>query len=211
MPAGPDYTIPDPFTHGYLYGSTSHAFFGEPDYPPEQIAAAKDGSWQPTDYTDINHSFAFGTGNAISTATDLVTWMKALVGGKVLDSEYQKLWLDSPQVEDPAKPAGQWYGYGIARQNWGSNNLIFHGGETASYNSKIGVETTNDVTLVIWTSMTLDVETEQQTANALMLKVLDQIMVESPLAVKASDSHLRRQAHRGRRTETCRGRQREYL
>jgi hypothetical protein len=35
--------------------------------------------------------------------------------------------------------------------------------------------------------MTLDVETEQQTANTLMLKVLDQIMVESPLAVKASD------------------------
>ena len=57
--------------------------------------------------------------------------MDALAGGKVLDAEYQKLWLDSPQVEDPAKPAGQWYGYGITRQTWGSNNLIFHGGETA--------------------------------------------------------------------------------
>ena len=187
LPPGATYTIPDPFTHGYLYGSSSVALYGEPDYTPEQIAAAKDGSWQPTDYTDVNHSFAFGAGNVNSTATDLVTWMKALVGGKVLDSEYQKLWLDSPQVQDPAKPGGQYYGYGISRLKWGSNNLIFHGGETAGYNSKIGVETTNDVTLVIWTNMTVDVDTERQTANTLMLKVLDQIMVESPLAVTAAD------------------------
>jgi D-alanyl-D-alanine carboxypeptidase len=187
LPAGPDYTIPSPFTHGYLYGSSSIALFGEPDYTAEQIAAAEDGSWQPTDYTDVNHSFAFGAGNAISTANDLAIWMKALVGGKVLDSEYQKLWLDSPQIEDPAKPAGLWYGYGITTQKWGSNNLIYHGGETLGYNSKIAVETTNDVTLVLWTTLTVDVEKEQQTANTLMLEVLDQIMVESPMAVKASD------------------------
>jgi D-alanyl-D-alanine carboxypeptidase len=187
LPPGPTYTIPDPFTHGYLYGSSSVALFGEPDYTPEQIGAAEDGTLKPTDYTDVNHSFAFGAGNVISTANDLATWTKALVGGKVLDSEYQKLWLDSPQVEDPAKPRGQSYGYGITRQTWGSNNLIYHGGETAGYNSKMAVETTNDVTLVVWTSMTLDVKTEQQTANTLMLKVLDQILVESPLAVTAAD------------------------
>ena len=109
------------------------------------------------------------------------------MGGKVLDAEYQKLWLDSPQIENPEKPAGQWYGYGITRQTWGSNNLIYHGGETAGYNSKMAVETTNDVTLVLWTNLTLDVKTEQQTANTLMLKVLDQIMVESPLAITAAD------------------------
>ena len=187
LPAGPTYTIPDPFTHGYLYGNSSVALFGEPDYTPEQIAAAEDGTLKPTDYTDVNHSFAFGAGNVISTANDLATWTKALVGGKVLDSEYQKLWLDSPQVQDPAKPGGQWYGYGITRQKWLSNNLIYHGGETVGYNSKMAVETTNDVTLVLWTNLTLDVKTEQQTANTLMLKVLDQIMVESPLAITAAD------------------------
>ena len=187
LPPGPTYTIPDPFTHGYLYGSSSVALFGEPDYTPEQIAAAEDGTLKPTDYTDVNHSFAFGAGNVISTANDLATWTKALVGGKVLDSEYQKLWLDSPQVQDPAKPGGQWYGYGITRQKWLSNNLIYHGGETVGYNSKMAVETTNDVTLVLWTNLTLDVKTEQQTANTLMLKVLDQIMVESPLAITAAD------------------------
>ena len=171
LPAGASFTIPDPFAHGYLYGSSSIALFGEPAYTPEQIAAAKDGTLQPTDYTDVNHSFAFGAGNVISTAHDLVTWTKALVGGQVLDAEYQKLWLDSPQMEDPDKPGGLWYGYGITRQSWGSNNLIYHGGETAGYNSKMAVETTNDVTLVLWTTLTVDVDKEQQTANTLMLKV----------------------------------------
>jgi D-alanyl-D-alanine carboxypeptidase len=65
--------------------------------------------------------------------------------------------------------------------------LIYHGGETVGYNSKMAVETTNDVTLVLWTTLTVDVDKEQQTANTLMLKVLDQIMVQSPLAVTAAD------------------------
>jgi D-alanyl-D-alanine carboxypeptidase len=104
LPAGASFTIPDPFAHGYLYGSSSVALFGEPAYTPEQIPAAKDGTLQPTDYTDVNHSFAFGAGNVISTAHDLVTWTKALVGGQVLNAEYQKLWLDSPQMEDGSAP-----------------------------------------------------------------------------------------------------------
>ena len=186
LPPGPTYTIPDPFTHGYLYGSSSVALYGEPDYTPEQIAAAKDGSWQPTDYTDVNHSFAFGAGDVISTTTDLVTWMDALAGGKVLDAEYQKLWLDSPQVEDPAKPAGQWYGYGITRQTWGPNTIYFHGGETVGYNSKIISDTANGVTIALWTNLTVDVDKERQTANTLMLQILDQIYVSSPFTPAAS-------------------------
>ena len=188
LPPGSSSAIPAPFTHGYLYGSSSVALFGEPDHTPEQIAAAKDGTLQPTDDTNINHSFAFGAGNVIYTANDLATWSKALVGGQVLDAEYQKLWLDSPQMEKPDNPAGQWYGYGITMQTWGPNTLIYHGGETAGYNSKMAVETTNDVTLVLWTNRTVDVDKEQQTANTLMLKILDQIYVQSPLAPAASSA-----------------------
>ena len=186
LPAAASFTIPDPFAHGYLYGSSSVALYGEPDYTPEQIAAAKDGSWQPTDYTDINHSFAFGAGNVISTTTDLVTWMDALAGGKVLDAEYQKLWLESPQMEDPDNPAGQSYGYGITRQSWGPNTIYFHGGETAGYNSKIISDIANGVTIVLWTNLTVDVDKERQTANTLMLQILDQIYVTSPFTPSAS-------------------------
>lgn len=180
LPPGDSTAIPDPYSHGYLYGSSSVALYGTPEYTPEQIAAAKDGTLQPTDYTGVNHSFAFGAGNAISTAHDLAIWMKALVGGEVLDAEYQQLWLDSLQVEDPDKPAGLWYGYGITSQRWGTNNrMLFHGGETAGYNSSIVVETTNDVTAVVWTTLTVDVDRMRQTANVLMVKVLDQIYVQS--------------------------------
>jgi len=50
------------------------------------------------------------------------------------------------------------------------------------------VETTNDVTLVVWTNLTVDVDKERQTANALMLKILDQIYAQSPLAPVASSA-----------------------
>jgi len=182
LPVSTSNSIPEPYSHGYLYGSSSVALFGTPEYTPEQVTGAKDGSFLPTDYTDVNHSFAYAAGGAISTANDLVTWMNALVGGKVLDAEYQKIWLDSLQMEDPDNPAGLWYGYGITRQSWGPNTMLFHGGETAGYNSAMVVETTNDVTLVVWTNLTVDVDKMRQTANSLMLKILDQIYVQSPLA-----------------------------
>ena len=188
LPVGTSNSIPEPYSHGYLYGSSSVALFGTPEYTPEQIAGAKDGSFQPTDYTDVNHSFAYAAGGVISTANDLARWMNALVGGKVFDAQYQKIWLDSVQLEDPGNPAGQWYGYGIARQSWGPNTLLLHGGETAGCNSAMVVETTNDVTLVVWTNLTVDVDSMRQTANSLMLKVLDQIYVQSPLARVSASS-----------------------
>ncbi len=174
--------IPEPFAHGYLYGSSSVALYGEPPYSAEQIAAAHDGTWAPTDYTDVNHSFAFAAGGVTSTAADLVTWMKALAGGRVLDADLQQQWLDSLQVQDPGNPAGLWYGYGINRQSWGPNTIYLHGGETAGYNSSMVADPVNGVTLVVWTNLTVAVDTMQPTANQLMIKVLDQIYVQSPLA-----------------------------
>ena len=47
--------------------------------------------------------------------------MQALVGGKVLNADYRRRWLDSLQPEDPSKPHGQQYGYGIAQLRFGPN------------------------------------------------------------------------------------------
>ena len=140
LPAADVNTLPEPYSHGYLYGSASVAMVGEPPYSPEVIAAAKAGTLLPTDFTDLNHSWAEATGGAISTADDLAIWIKALVGGRVLNAETQRLWLDSVQPEDPSKPEGQKYGYGIAQFSWGPNTIYFHGGETAGYNSKISYD-----------------------------------------------------------------------
>ena len=173
-------TIPKPYSHGYLYGSSSVALVGEPPYSPEVQAAARAGTLPPKDYTDVNHSFAMAAGGVISTANDLAIWIKALVGGKVHNADYQRRWFDSLQPEDPSKPNGQKYGYGIVQLSWGPNTIYFHGGETPGYNSKISYDLANDVTLIIWTNLTVSLD-GQQTANTLWVKVLDHIYKVSPL------------------------------
>jgi D-alanyl-D-alanine carboxypeptidase len=180
LPPGTVNTIPEPYSHGYLYGSSSVAIVGEPPYSPEVQAAARAGTLLPKDYTDVNHSNAAAAGGVISTAADLATWIKALVGGRVFNASYQHKWLHSLQPEDPSKPKGQKYGYGIVQLSWGPNTIYFHGGETVGYNSKISYDPANDVTLIVWTNLPVSLD-GQQTANTLWLKVLDQIYVVSPL------------------------------
>lgn len=185
LPANTVNTIPDPYSHGYLYGSSSVALVGEPPYTPEVQAAARGGTLLPRDYTEVNHSFAAAAGGVISTADDVATWVKALVAGRVLEPAYQRRWLDSLQPEDPSKPEGQKYGYGIAQVSWGPNTIYFHGGETAGYNSKISYDPANDMTLIVWTNLPVSLD-DQQTGNTLWVKVLDQIYKVSPLAPSSS-------------------------
>ena len=125
LPASTVNTIPEPYSHGYLYGSSSVALVGTPPYTPALKAAARAGTLLPNDYTGVNHSFAAAAGGVISTADDLAVWIQALVGGRVLDAEYQRRWLDSLRPEDPSKPDGQQYGYGISRAALGIEHDLF--------------------------------------------------------------------------------------
>ncbi len=172
--------IPAPYSHGYLYGSASVAFVGKPPYSTAFKAAARAGAVKPNDYTGLNHSFAWAAGSVISDANDVAIWIEALLSGRVFNAKYQRLWLNSLRPEDPKKPDAQEYGYGIALLRWKSNSIYYHGGETAGYNSFIGYDPVNKVTLVVWTNLTVDLD-EVPTANTLMLKVLDQIYSVSPL------------------------------
>src|SRR5437764_11499215 len=185
LPSSTVNTIPEPYSHGYLYGSSSVALVGEPPYSPEVQASARAGTLLPKDYTNVNHSNAAAAGGVISTADDLATWIKALVAGRVLGPAYQRRWLDSLKPEDPSKPEGQKYGYGIAQVSWGPNTIYFHGGETPGYNSKISHDPANDMTLIVWTNLTVSLD-DQQTANTLWVKVLDHIYKVSPLSPSPS-------------------------
>ena len=178
-PPAASHAIPEPYAHGYLYGSTSHVLLGTPLYTPEMDAAARAGTLRPTDYTAINHSFSFAAGAVISTAADLATWMEALAGGKVLDAEYQRVWQDSAQIVDPHNPYN-WYGYGIGQLRWGPNTVALHGGQTPGYNSEAAHDPANAMTLVVWANLTMSLG-NKFTAEALMVKVLDQIYALSPL------------------------------
>ena len=61
-----------------------------------------------------------------------------------------------------------------------SQAIGIHGGEMPGYNSFMGYDPVNDVTLIIWTSLTIALD-GKPTANTLMLKMLDQIYTVSPL------------------------------
>ena len=179
LPASTSNALPRPYSHGYLYGSSSIVTTGiaDPPYTPEFQAAVDAGTVQPKDYTGVNHSFAAAAGGVISTADDLETWIRALVGGRVLNAEYQRRWRDSLQPTGTSLD----YGYGINRFSWAGNALYLHGGETVGYNSEAAHDPANELTLVVWANLTVSPD-GRLTANELMLKVLDRMYVTSPLA-----------------------------
>jgi len=181
LPAADDISMPAPYSHGYMYGGSLYALADDP-YPADMQAAAQAGTLQPIDYTNQNSSYASAAGGAISTAEDLVTWMKALVSGKVFNADYHQQWLTSLQAEDPGAPDGQKYGYGISYQRFGPKAAMFyHGGELPGFNSFMGYDPDNDVALVIWTNLTLSPE-GKTTAQAMLPVVLDEIYAGLSLA-----------------------------
>jgi D-alanyl-D-alanine carboxypeptidase len=181
LPAIDDTSIPAPYSHGYMYGETVYALADDP-YPPQMQAQIRAGTLKPIDYTNQNSSYATAAGGAISTANDLATWIKALVSGKMFDADYQKQWLDSLRVEDPDAPGGQEYGYGISYQRYSPTaQMYYHGGEMPGFNSFIGHDPDTDVTLVIWTNLTLSPD-GKTTANAMLPYLLDKIYTGLSLA-----------------------------
>ncbi|MFI5764741.1 serine hydrolase domain-containing protein [Streptomyces sp. NPDC051563] len=174
LPGIHDTSLPAPYAHGYLYGGSAHAMTDEP-YPADVQAAARSGKLKPLDYTHQNASYATAAGGAVSTADDTATWIKALVTGKVLDPASQKRWLDSPRPQDPAAPDAQQYGYGIAYQRFTPRAaMYFHGGELPGFNSFMGHDPDNDVTLVVWANLTVSLDAKAA-AMALLPTILNQV------------------------------------
>jgi CubicO group peptidase (beta-lactamase class C family) len=174
LPAIVDTSLPDPYSHGYMYGGSAFAMVDMP-YPPEMQAAAKTGALRPTDYTHQNSSYAWAPGGVTSTANDLATWIRALVDGRVFNADFQRQWLDSPLPADPAEPAGPQYGYGIERQTFAPNaTMYYHFGEMPGFNTFSGYDPANKVTLVIWSNLTVAPDS-RPTANTLLASVIDQI------------------------------------
>ena len=181
LPAADDTAIPAPYSHGYMYGGTFYALADDP-YPADIQSGARDGTLQPIDYTNQNSSYANAAGGVISTADNLATWMRALVSGKVFNADYQQQWLTSLQPEDPNRPDWQQYGYGISYQRFGPNAaMYYHGGEAPGFNSFMGYDPDNDVTLVVWTNLTLSPD-GKTTAQAMLPTVLDEIYAGLSLA-----------------------------
>lgn len=173
LPAPTASILPAPRAHGYVYGGLRYVFVDVP-YPPDIRAAAKAGTLVPEDFTDLNPSWAWAAGGVVSTATDLATWIEALVGGELFDTTYARAWRESLLPVDPRQPDGLKYGYGIVELPVGPSRILFHNGELPGYNTFAGHDPDNQVTLVLWTSLPVSVDNTAP-AETLLAKLLPHI------------------------------------
>jgi D-alanyl-D-alanine carboxypeptidase len=152
--------LPEPYTRGYMYGNNVITL-DNAALPDSMQVAARAGKIAPVDHTDDNASWTWAAGMGISTADELVKWVEALVSGKLLNADMQKRRLASLQPRDPAEPGGPWYGWGIAR----FGHLYGHTGEMPGYNTFMGHDPENDITLVVWTNLAPSVDGRDPASN----------------------------------------------
>ena len=105
LPSRSSDTLPEPYSHGYLFGSSSYAL-GDAPYSADLQAEAKAGRLKPNDDTSQNPSYAFAAGDAISTARDLAVWIRAFVCGEVLNAATQRQWMAESFPREPKETGG---------------------------------------------------------------------------------------------------------
>ena len=127
----------------------------------------------------MNHSFAAAAGGVISTANDLATWIQALVSGRVLNATINAAGSTACSPKTRTSPTAT-VRVRHRQTALGTEHDLLSRRRDPGFNSFMGYDPGNQVTLVVWTNLTVSLD-ENPTANALMLKVLDQIYVVSPL------------------------------
>jgi D-alanyl-D-alanine carboxypeptidase len=131
LPADTDSAIPENHPEGYQFG-TNVQTIDSYAVPPAQLPDALSGILKPLDQTNANPSWAWTAGGAISTPHDLAVYVKALVGGGLLDDATQTLRLDSIQPMAAGGPTGVGYGLGIAQFAPG---ILGHDGQLPGYST----------------------------------------------------------------------------
>jgi D-alanyl-D-alanine carboxypeptidase len=160
-----DASIPDPHPHGYMYG-TNVSTFDTPVLSEEDQAAARAGELLPNDQTGINPSWAWAAGSASSTASDLATFVEALVGGGLHGEAMQATRLASlqPIIDTPGALE---YGLTIAR----FGPLIGHTGSLPGYQSFMGHDADAGVTVVVLTNLQF-APNGLETANQIVMPLI---------------------------------------
>ncbi|MBV9357646.1 MAG: beta-lactamase family protein [Chloroflexi bacterium] len=149
LPASTDSSLPEPHAQGYQFG-TNVETIDSYAVPAPQLPAALNGTLKPINNTNANPSWAWTAGGAISTVDDLATYVKALVGGGLLDAKTQQLRLDSIQPIVPGEQSGVGYGLGIARF---APNLYGHDGQIPGFSTLMVYDPTKDNTIIIATNL----------------------------------------------------------
>ncbi len=147
LPARASNLLPEPRSRGYMYGD--NVLTNGTALPAPMQAEARAGTIAPVDHTDANPSWGWAAGAGISTADEVVAWVRALVSGRLLNADLQARRLASVQPTNPANPASASYGWNIAK----FGKLYGHTGELPGYNTFMGHDPENHVTLVVWTNL----------------------------------------------------------
>lgn len=145
LPVPSDSSIPSSHAQGYQFG-TNVETIDSYAVPAAQLPAALDGTLVPLDQTDANPSWAWTAGGAISTPDDLAVYVKALVGGGLLDAETQKLRIDSVQPTVAGQSGGVGYGLGIAQFAPG---ILGHDGQLPGYSTFMVYNNNTEDTIIV--------------------------------------------------------------
>ena len=142
FPANSDTAIPTPYSHGYFFG-TNVETMDDPSIPADQLALVEAGELDPRDVTNDNPSWTWSAGQGISTANDLATWAEALATGEMLSPETHARRIEAIE---PTEPGGAGYTYNLAQMG----PFLGHTGELPGFNTFMGHDPVNDVTIIIW-------------------------------------------------------------
>ena len=167
LPANTDSSIPEPHSRGYQFLSNV-ATIDSYAVPAAQLPAALDGSLLPIDDTDANPSWAWTAGGAISTVDDLAVYVKAMVGGGLLDADTQKLRMDSIRPIGPPS-AGAGYGLGIAK----FGPTYGHDGQLPGFSSFMVYDPVAENTIIIGTNLSASPVSGENAAVVLGKLVID--------------------------------------
>lgn len=125
--------FPSPHSRGYSYGSTVGTFF------PEPCDAATVGIH---DSIELDPSWGWSAGAAISTLRDMKVWAKALVEGTLL-----KPATHAAQLESLPVAAGSNTSYGLHVFN--ISGFIGHNGSLPGFQSFVGYNPASGATIIV--------------------------------------------------------------
>ena len=179
------YAIPEPYSHGYLYGSVVSRFSGH----DAAIFACGPGRGPRRDPSaqrlhEFESFLCRGSRGRHLHANDLATWIQALVSGRVFDADVSAALARQPAARGPEQARRPTVRVRHQSTSLGDERHILSRRRDPGYNSFMGYDPVNKVTLIVWTNLTVSLD-QKPTANTLMLKVLDQVYALSPLATTA--------------------------
>ena len=146
LPALDDNSLPQPFTHGYNYGTNVQANDALKAVLAGNTAGAQvtvPAGTEPRDSTNDTASYAWASGAAISTLGDLAIWATELGTGTLLDPKTQQGRLDFSKQD---------YGLGVRQAAGG---WVGHNGATPGYQTWVGYQPKTGATVIVVANMQL--------------------------------------------------------